>query len=78
MNCCNKCGKLSGILVLLIGIAFALVDWGVWNFWNLEWWTVAFLLAGLFMLAMGSCPDCGSCCSVKSESRPASRKRKKK
>ena len=56
--CCEKCTKISGILLLVIGVLFLLKDIGVWTFWNLSWVTVLVLLAGLVGLASGGCPDC--------------------
>jgi len=59
---CKKCGMVGGILLLVLGLLFLLVDLRVWNFWNVQWWTALFLLAGLMYVAMGSCADC---CKVK-------------
>jgi len=30
----------------------------MWDFWNLQWWTIAFLLMGVGHLGMRSCPEC--------------------
>jgi hypothetical protein len=40
-------GKTWGIIVLIIGILFLLVDLGVWNFIGIQWWTVLFVLFGI-------------------------------
>ena len=58
MCMCHKCMATTGILLLIIGILFLLVDVGVWAFWNLQWYTVVFLLFGLITLVSGSCKDC--------------------
>ncbi|MBT4446724.1 hypothetical protein HOA92_05250 [archaeon] len=60
---CNKCSGLMGGLLLLAGLAFLLVDIGVWAFWGVSWFTVVFLLLGFAKVAKGKCPDC---CSVES------------
>lgn len=43
-----------------LGILFLLRDLGVWDFWNIQWWTALILLAGLCGLGSKGC--CGSCC----------------
>ncbi len=58
MNSCEKCGKVLGILLLVLGVLFLLRDINVWNFWNIQWWTALFILAGVVYLATGSCGDC--------------------
>jgi hypothetical protein len=55
---CKKCSKISGILVLLLGVAFLLQDMGTWAFFNLSWYSALFLVVGVVMLAMNSCKDC--------------------
>ncbi|MBS3121254.1 hypothetical protein J4434_00020 [Candidatus Woesearchaeota archaeon] len=55
---CDKCGKLCGLLLLVIGILFLLQDLAVWSFWNLNWYTVAFLLFGLCHLGKFCCKEC--------------------
>ena len=57
-NLCEKCGKLAGVVLLLLGVAFLLVDLGVWNFWNVSWYSALILLGGLVMLGSNLCPDC--------------------
>lgn len=60
MSCmCNKCSKCCGWLVLIVGILYLIKDiWGL-GFWNLEWYTVAFIIAGFAMIASGCCSKCG-------------------
>ncbi len=58
MHGCGKCSKIGAVLMLLVGVAFLLVDKHVWHFWDLSWWTVLFLLLGLGGLASGMCKDC--------------------
>ena len=55
---CKKCQMVCGVLMLLAGLAFLLVDLGMWTFWNIQWWTVLFLLWGVGGIAMRCCPDC--------------------
>lgn len=59
---CKKCCMVTAVLVLLVGVAYLLVDLGMWNFWNVQWWTAVFLLAGVTCLAKSGCKDCQSCC----------------
>ncbi len=59
MDTCDKCGKVSGILLLILGVLFLLRDLNVWNFWNIQWWTALFILVGVIALASGCCGDCG-------------------
>ncbi|MBU1201789.1 MAG: hypothetical protein KJ583_04530 [Nanoarchaeota archaeon] len=56
--CCEKCNKMTGMLVLAFGILFLLRDLNVWNFWNIQWWTVAFLVGGLIVVCTSCCPMC--------------------
>ncbi len=59
MTCvCNGCMKKGGIVLLVLGVLFLLADLGYWKFWNIQWWTVVFLLAGLVHIGAGKCPDC--------------------
>ncbi|GAF72302.1 unnamed protein product, partial [marine sediment metagenome] len=50
------CGTGAGIckgcavVALIAGILFLLQDLAVWNFWNISWYTVAFVLVGLLCL----------------------------
>jgi len=45
-------------VLLLLGLAFLLVDLGVWTFWGVKWWTALILLAGISKLGMCHCKDC--------------------
>ncbi|MFH1401304.1 MAG: hypothetical protein ABIH41_07345 [Nanoarchaeota archaeon] len=53
---------MMGGLVLIVGVLFLLRDLTVWNFWNIQWWTAAFLIAGLGALGASCCKMCQSCC----------------
>jgi hypothetical protein len=55
---CNKCYLIGGILLLVIGVLFLLQDLGVWNFWDLNWWSVLIILCGVTALASSGCKDC--------------------
>ena len=44
-NCCN--GPGWGLVLLIVGVLFLLQDTVIWNFWNLSWWTVVFIVFGL-------------------------------
>ena len=59
-NMCAKCGKMTGIIFLLIGIAYLITDLGIggWNFWGIQWWTILFLLMGLGGIGCASCGEC--------------------
>ena len=39
--------KTFGWIFLIAGIVFLLRDWGIWDFWNIQWWTVLFIFIGL-------------------------------
>lgn len=50
-NTCLVCGgttlcKGCSIIALIAGLLFLLQDLGIWNFWNISWYTVGFLLLG--------------------------------
>jgi len=73
---CNKCLGMTGILLLVFGILFLLRDLGVWNFWNIQWWTVLLIVGGFSIMAHSGCKD--DCCSDSccSEEPKAAKKRK--
>lgn len=58
MCTCDKCMKMGGLLFLILGILFLLQDLAIWNFWNINWYTALFLLAGVMGFAAASCPTC--------------------
>lgn len=58
MCMCEKCSKMSGVLLVVIGVLFLLQDVGIWNFWNLNWYTLAFLIGGLTFVGAASCDKC--------------------
>jgi hypothetical protein len=45
----GMCRALS-LAALIAGILFLLQDLKIWNFWNISWYTVAFILTGLMFL----------------------------
>lgn len=52
--------NIFGWVVLIIGVLFLLRDLNVWNFFNIQWWTVLFILIGIG--AMCKCCHRGKCC----------------
>jgi len=58
MDGCIKCRRITAGLFLLAGIGFLLADFGQWSFWNLQWYTLLFLIVGVTGLAMTGCKDC--------------------
>lgn len=55
---CRKCMGMMGALALIVGILFALRDFGVWGFWGIQWWSAAFVIYGVKLLATRSCEEC--------------------
>lgn len=55
---CNKCSKISGVILLALGVLFLLRDLNLWNFFNIQWWTALFILLGVVSLACSGCKDC--------------------
>ena len=55
---CQKCTSVCGWLFLIVGVLFLLRDFGMWTFWNINWWTIVFLLWGLGGIAMSNCKAC--------------------
>ncbi|MEK6907531.1 MAG: hypothetical protein AABW45_03300 [Nanoarchaeota archaeon] len=51
--------KIFGWVVLLAGVLYLLSDLGWVGWWNVNWWTVAFVLVGLG--TMCSCCGRGKC-----------------
>jgi len=58
MYMCNKCSAIGAWTALVVGILFLLRDLNVWDFWNIQWWTVLFIVWGGATLCSKSCPDC--------------------
>ncbi len=58
MHGCQKCCKATSLLVLALGVLFLLVDWGVWDFWGINWWTAIFIVIGITCLAKSGCKEC--------------------
>jgi hypothetical protein len=55
--------KMGGLLFLIIGILFLLRDVGVWNFWNIQWWSALFIIGGIGAMCSSCCANCGTCCT---------------
>jgi len=58
MHGCKKCVKCMGLLVLIIGIIFLLVDLKVIGFWGINWWSAVFIIMGGSHLMTHACPEC--------------------
>ena len=58
MCVCKKCTSMCGVLLLALGVVFLLRDVGIWDFWNIQWWTAVLIAAGVGSLASAGCPDC--------------------
>jgi hypothetical protein len=58
MHMCAKCGKIFTVIVLILGVLFLLQDLAVWNFWNISWYTVLFLLIGASHVGALNCKEC--------------------
>jgi membrane-bound ClpP family serine protease len=74
--CCKKCMGFFGIIILIIGILFLLRDLNVWNFWNIQGWTMVFLLIGLLMFFTSGCPECQCCKMEKTVNKEVKTKKK--
>jgi membrane-bound ClpP family serine protease len=75
--CCKKCMGFFGMFVLIVGVLFLLRDLNVWHFWNIQGWTVVFLLAGLLMFFSSGCHECNVECKTKEETKKPLIKKKK-
>jgi len=42
-------------VILIVGVLFLFRDLGWWDFWNIQWWTILFLVIGL----TSGCKCCG-------------------
>lgn len=58
MCVCKKCMLMCGLIFLVLGIIFLLVDFGVWSFWGIQWWSALFVIMGIGALASAGCPEC--------------------
>jgi len=60
---CKKCKTINGVVLLVLGILFILVDFGVWAFWGIQWWSILLIWFGLAGVCMSKCPDCAAMCA---------------
>lgn len=67
MHGCKKCCAVTAALMLLLGVGFLLVDLGIWNFWDVKWWSAVLLLFGLTGLCKSMCKNC---CQSTCETKP--------
>ena len=65
MCMCEKCYKLSGVLLLVVTVLLVLQDLAVWDVGGLSWYTLLAILGTLSMLGSGMCKDCKKCRSCK-------------
>ncbi|MFC1753440.1 hypothetical protein ACFL96_08610 [Thermoproteota archaeon] len=49
------CKKLHAAIILILGILLLIRDLGYWDIWNIQPWTLAFLLVGIAVLHKDSC-----------------------
>jgi len=42
--------KTCSIVAVIVGILFLLQDLAIWDFWGISWYTVAFIMVGLYCL----------------------------
>lgn len=75
---CKKCGTLTAVLLLVLGLLYLLVDLGVWTFWGVSWYSALFLLVGVVSLGKASCPQCQACMAACSMSAKKSAKKKRR
>ena len=55
---CKKCSMICGVGLLILGILFILVDFGVWSFWNISWWSALLIWFGIGSWGMSKCANC--------------------
>jgi len=46
-GCCNPCW---GLIIVIVGILYLLLDYGLITWFRLSWWTSAFILLGIYMV----------------------------
>ncbi len=61
---CQKCSRIAGVIILVLGVLFLLKDFNVWGFWGISWWTALFIVGGIVTLAKCSCSDCQAMCGM--------------
>ena len=59
-TCICQHHKIFGWVLLVVGVLYLLGDLGWWSWWNVQWYTVAFILFGLG--SMCKCCGKGMCC----------------
>jgi uncharacterized membrane protein len=50
--------QVCGWLFLIFGVILLLQNLNVWNFWNIQWYTVLFVLMGVGGIASAGCKAC--------------------
>ena len=51
---------LGGVIFFVLGVLFLLRDLNVWGFWNIQWYSAAFLVWGFLSCGMCKCPECNA------------------
>lgn len=59
---CKKCHAVCGWLLLALGVLMLLQDVGIWDFWNISWYTGVLVIFGFGSIAMTKCKDCMAMC----------------
>ncbi|MBI4139491.1 hypothetical protein HY483_00855 [Candidatus Woesearchaeota archaeon] len=62
---CHNCSRTGGIMLLIAGLLFLSRDLGLWDFWNVQWWSLLLILAGVAHLGMSHCKQCQEMCGMK-------------
>ena len=57
MHTCQKCSRATSLLILALGVLFLLVDWNVWDFWGISWWSAILVIMGITGLAKSAPQD---------------------
>ncbi len=58
MHGCQKCSRATSLLILALGVLFLLVDWSIWDFWGISWWSAILVIMGVTGLAKSGCSEC--------------------
>ena len=48
-SCGCLCSPCWGLIIVIVGILYLLVDYGLISWWKLSWWTSSFIIIGIMM-----------------------------